>query len=563
MKSQLSIGIFWILFMSFGLFFVYRNYSPEPIEISLLVSFLLMACVVSFFPLMILGRPIFLIQWVSLAVFLQFGLFVEIVFFQVALVFFFLRVNKANVNYHEYIYYSIKFFVAALVSGTVFLVLGGEINSADVYHVILFATLHQLVFVFVAALLDLAYKMYDRRTDIVRKNYLVLEVMTVILAFPFGTALYFLTSSIGFVACFLLITPFIFMTYIMQKYDYSGKVNHNLKQAVQIGHELSENLSREYVLELFINRITEMVPGSKAYLIDNDCDGYRYLKGTDDKAGIFSEFEQGRIEASVFGQAFVKKEHVLFQKRNDWTFDDLLFLEDESESVMITPIQRNNEIKGVLIMVSASKSAFHASQVWIVDLLCSYLAVALEKIRIMEETIEKSEQCMLTELHNYRYFDKQMAIFEERLNSSQYSSVSLIMMDIDHFKNINDTYGHESGNIILQKFAAILRANVREDLILARYGGEEFVILLPNVSKEDTLKIAERLREIIEKQQFDVVAELDEVRSEISVYITVSIGVSTAPEDGEQVTDLLRNADRALYIGAKRNGRNRVASYEK
>ncbi|MEG0260400.1 MAG: sensor domain-containing diguanylate cyclase, partial [Lysinibacillus sp.] len=548
MKSQLSIGIFWILFMSFGLFFVYRNYSPEPIEISLLVSFLLMACVVSFFPLMILGRPIFLIQWVSLAVFLQFGLFVEIVFFQVALVFFFLRVNKANVNYHEYIYYSIKFFVAALVSGTVFLVLGGEINSADVYHVILFATLHQLVFVFVAALLDLAYKMYDRRTDIVRKNYLVLEVMTVILAFPFGTALYFLTSSIGFVACFLLITPFIFMTYIMQKYDYSGKVNHNLKQAVQIGHELSENLSREYVLELFINRITEMVPGSKAYLIDNDCDGYRYLKGTDDKAGIFSEFEQGRIEASVFGQAFVKKEHVLFQKRNDWTFDDLLFLEDESESVMITPIQRNNEIKGVLIMVSASKSAFHASQVWIVDLLCSYLAVALEKIRIMEETIEKSEQCMLTELHNYRYFDKQMAIFEERLNSSQYSSVSLIMMDIDHFKNINDTYGHESGNIILQKFAAILRANVREDLILARYGGEEFVILLPNVSKEDTLKIAERLREIIEKQQFDVVAELDEVRSEISVYITVSIGVSTAPEDGEQVTDLLRNADRALYI---------------
>ena len=137
------------------------------------------------------------------------------------------------------------------------------------------------------------------------------------------------------------------------------------------------------------------------------------------------------------------------------------------------------------------------------------------------------------------------------------------MLDIDHFKQINDTYGHQAGNEILAKMATRLSDLIGTRGTLARYGGEEFVILLPDTDQQIALRIAENVRQTIANRPFTVQNELDPSLGFAEVNITVSIGVSTAPEDADDAMSLIRHADRALYIGAKRAGRNRVAEYVK
>lgn len=151
----------------------------------------------------------------------------------------------------------------------------------------------------------------------------------------------------------------------------------------------------------------------------------------------------------------------------------------------------------------------------------------------------------------------------ESVKSGAIRNLSLVMIDIDHFKGINDTYGHQSGNDILVELARILEAEVGNEGIVARYGGEEFVVVFEDYSKDLALLFAEGLRKKIEKHDFKILQDLDAVRTATTVNITLSIGVSTAPDDSDEPNGLLRNADRALYIGAKQAGRNKVAAYAK
>jgi len=220
-------------------------------------------------------------------------------------------------------------------------------------------------------------------------------------------------------------------------------------------------------------------------------------------------------------------------------------------------------MEGILVLASRKKYAFETYQLQIISLLCSYFAVSLEKARFVQETVSQSERCGLTELYNYRYLEKQLEINMNDLLNGKLRQLSLLMMDIDHFKAINDTYGHQSGNDILFGLARLLERELEDCGILARYGGEEFVVILPNYSKENSLKLAEELREKIESTPFEIRTDLEDKPKLITVNITTSIGVSTAPEDCDEAMALIRNADRALYIGAKREGRNRVAEYVK
>lgn len=150
-----------------------------------------------------------------------------------------------------------------------------------------------------------------------------------------------------------------------------------------------------------------------------------------------------------------------------------------------------------------------------------------------------------------------------KMEAGAYQSLSLIMLDIDKFKVVNDTYGHHSGNLILKEFAQLIKSEIGREGTVGRYGGEEFVVILPNYTKLQAMNLAEQLRLKIEQTPFIVELDLADVTREEIIFITASIGVSTAPEDSDEGNSLIRNADRALYIGAKQAGRNRVAEYVK
>jgi diguanylate cyclase (GGDEF)-like protein len=127
------------------------------------------------------------------------------------------------------------------------------------------------------------------------------------------------------------------------------------------------------------------------------------------------------------------------------------------------------------------------------------------------------------------------------------------MIDIDFFKNYNDAYGHQSGDLILQRIAQSMVENTRSSDMVCRYGGEEFCIICPELSREDAKKTAEKLRQIVEK------LELPKIDSVPGNRLTISSGISSFPEDGSTSYQLILNADKALYR-AKETGRNKVCA---
>jgi diguanylate cyclase (GGDEF)-like protein len=154
----------------------------------------------------------------------------------------------------------------------------------------------------------------------------------------------------------------------------------------------------------------------------------------------------------------------------------------------------------------------------------------------------------LTKLPNRRYF-KDRGDEEFKRSRRHPQPLTLLLLDIDHFKNINDRFGHEAGDLVLQQIAANLKANIREIDIPARIGGEEFVALLVNTSLNDAISLAERIRLAISKSVFHVQSQ------EISC--TASFGVALLGDDMVDLNDLIRTADDAMYR-AKQAGRNRV-----
>ena len=166
---------------------------------------------------------------------------------------------------------------------------------------------------------------------------------------------------------------------------------------------------------------------------------------------------------------------------------------------------------------------------------------------------ELSTRDSLTGLLNYREFQRQLT--EEAERSRRYGRpFSLLMLDIDHFKAINDTYGHLAGDKALRGLAALIRAEVRPTDIVARYGGEEFVLVLPETDGPGALTLAERLRARVAGHAISVTA--DQTAS-----LTVSIGLASYPDETDSVQKLVSAADRALYA-AKSAGRNRVCRWD-
>lgn len=155
----------------------------------------------------------------------------------------------------------------------------------------------------------------------------------------------------------------------------------------------------------------------------------------------------------------------------------------------------------------------------------------------------------LTELYNHRYFQEQMKSNVE--NSKRYGNeFSMIILDIDFFKNFNDTYGHQSGDAVLRQVAQTLKKSVRATDIACRYGGEEMSIILPNTGKNVAHSTAEKICERVSSNKF-------KLQGDKEVSVTISLGVSTYPHDGQTPSELIEAADKRLY-NAKNNGRNQV-----
>jgi diguanylate cyclase (GGDEF)-like protein len=224
---------------------------------------------------------------------------------------------------------------------------------------------------------------------------------------------------------------------------------------------------------------------------------------------------------------------------------------ERPERAVGMPIREGAELLGYLysrVPEGASPQAWLAKT----QTFSSELIVAFKRVKLFQEVERLSEIDGLTGVRRRGAFDKRLA--EEVVRARTFKTTfGLMLLDIDHFKNLNDQYGHPFGDQVLKRVGAVLNASVYETDYVARYGGEEFTILMPRAESEGARRRAEAIRAAIEAESFTIGFE--------TVKVTVSIGLAHFPRDAASPEDVVARADAAMYA-AKSGGRNRVVDCE-
>lgn len=226
-----------------------------------------------------------------------------------------------------------------------------------------------------------------------------------------------------------------------------------------------------------------------------------------------------------------------------------------SGSYICMPMIVEGKTTAVVQLYNRRKEYFNKE---IIDNLHSYIEIispVIEKKREISKLNHKAFSDALTKVFNRAYLERHLP--QELAEAVENRTpLSLLILDIDHFKNVNDNYGHAAGDEILKLVSEIIMRCLRKTDMVARYGGEEFVVLLPKTNLETALLIAERIRESIELEEMPLLQGVKLPN------ITCSIGISNFPIHSKNETLLLKTADMALY-SAKENGRNMVVIYSK
>jgi len=286
---------------------------------------------------------------------------------------------------------------------------------------------------------------------------------------------------------------------------------------------------------------------------------HRLVKGIQ-KIFDVSEFQLFSLEDD--------KEWTLIQKRGDWRNTTPLKKENPSDVEILPPSETQEPLPVLIIPITTSfkddhpvngvlqvkkRTKGHQQERALKDIgqeFSDNMSMAFNKAFFIKKMEARSQYDGLTGLLSRRPFMERLAQ-EFKYGSVYNSPFSLLLVDIDHFKTVNDTFGHNTGDLVLARVAELLSKSTYETDIVGRYGGEEFLILLPKSKRDGVVDKANYIRQRISQEPF--------YYEEQRFSVTVSIGIAHYPQDGENSNDLLNEADRALYK-AKSTGRNRVVS---
>ncbi len=234
------------------------------------------------------------------------------------------------------------------------------------------------------------------------------------------------------------------------------------------------------------------------------------------------------------------------------TMDEVLelgFIATPPGEVAYIPLSYRDRVLGVLVLGSINE--YTEDEVNLFDYLANQISIALDNAIMHQRIQELSITDALTGLYNRRYLNSRLE--EEWARAVRHGKpLSILLFDVDNFKSINDTYGHDKGDEVLKGVASVLKENVRKEDLASRYGGEEFVVVLVDIDMEDARKFGERIRELVKARVYDWMDR----------NVTISVGVATYPRaKAKNYEELIQFADQAMYR-AKVSGKDRVIVYE-
>lgn len=569
-KKQIVTWLIWLAIWPTVMIVLFNQEQfSVSFQLSELLVFLVLASMVAYFPITINKAPIFLINSVSLATFLIFGLLGEIMITQLAIVWVIVRLRITKTEHYRIPLNLLIFLIISLLSAFVydrFIPFVSEGWFVLDHHIVqLFA------YVFTSFLSNQLLLYYIQRCYYKVKVPLLDEgfyfsLLSILYTLPTGILIVYLHQVFGPGGVLMMSVQIVAISIAIKLYYRSKKTTENLQNVNQIAQRLTGHLSREAVIDTYLNMLPKRFPIGTMMLYDII---------NQDQIQLLHYFKCGQImqtseelikmvERPIVKKVFKREKHLVFDKAKQWNDRVWPELKNQGESLLVMPIIRNQQVVAILMIIDKNQFTFNESLISTFKVLNSYVGIALENARYYESIREDSVTDHLTGLPNLRHFENFIRDYQYRLTTSINLTLncSMLLIDLDHFKQVNDQYGHESGNEILVQLAQLLRLFFDEKGEIFRYGGEEFLVFLPNYSHESSVNVAESFRKQVEAHRFVSHDYMKESQPPISLDLTVSIGVASYPKETDDINELIRLADRAMYLGAKRNGRNKVGTYQ-
>jgi len=334
--------------------------------------------------------------------------------------------------------------------------------------------------------------------------------------------------------------------------EYLERVIFDLQNLIEVALSLSSNLEFDSLIEAILYIcIGHMIVDKVAIFLNSDLDSEEFTLYMSRGYTLDTSLKI-ESESKLVNYLYSHSDIIDFTKAEELMLSDPLtkYIYEKLEPEIIIPLKSKSSINGLIFLgKKIMKTPYTVQNLLFLEKMAKFASVAVENSRLYRmATLDR-----MTGLYVHHYFQERLSEEIKRVGRSNVP-LTLLMADLDLFKNINDTYGHYQGDIILKGAAKVIQQNIRGFDIASRYGGEEFAIILTETDIDEAFIIAERLRKKMESETYP--------NEEKDINITISIGLAQYDNQVDtSSTDLVKRADSALYV-AKRRGRNMTVKFE-
>ncbi|MBC7106070.1 MAG: GGDEF domain-containing protein [Firmicutes bacterium] len=380
------------------------------------------------------------------------------------------------------------------------------------------------------------------------------DLLTYIFATPIGLLMALVRDKVGLAGLSLLFLPVLATQFILRLYVELALTNRELAVLYEISRRLGRKHDAGQVVELVLRETRRVIPYHTGiiYLWSEEERCYRPGAVLSPHAGQIRGLRFAPEEGFLGEIVQTREPRLIGEARQDERVGREPGFPQFVRSAILVPLVVEEDVLGLFLVGERRPQAYDRRQLHTLTVIASQATVAIANAVLYRRLEHMAITDGLTGLYNHRYFYlRTQAEFQRAARQGE--TFAVVFFDLDHFKDLNDQYGHLAGDAVLAQLGEVIRRNLREGDVAARYGGEEFALLLPSTGEHRAVYAAERIREAVRRHEFSWEGRTWPVQ------VSISAGVAVFPKDGRDLAALLRAADRALYR-AKEMGRDRVVT---